>query len=377
VRSRLLFESWLHETSSMTAPRRESDRQELALFIRKLAIIGAAIALAFVLWHARRVLIIVFVAAVLAAGIAPAVRRVRILFRLYTKRRMARGTAVLVVYLPFLVSVGLFLFLAVPRLMSESKELSVKLPVLIDEKILSRVDDYVSVDEARKVIRENRLFENVPVFDYLKSAVTLVTSIVAILFMMVYMLIDAERLRNFFLLFYPASERAAKRNMVKRVSRRMSRWLSGQLLLALIIGAATFVALLSLRIPYALPLAILAAVGETVPVIGPIIGAIPAVAVALFQSEWQFWAVIALAILIQQFENYLLVPRIMGKKVQISPLAVFIAFLMGGSLLGIVGAIMALPAAAILQVIFNEVFVQPRERRQNTGRPGTLLKGDE
>lgn len=361
----------------MTANFRDSDRHELSLFAKKLAIIGVAIVLAVVLWQAKRVLIIVFVAAVLAAGIAPAVRRVRILFRLLTHRRMARGTAVLVVYLPFLLGVGLFLFLAVPHLMSESKELSASLPALIDEKILSRVDDYVSVDEARKMIREDRLFENVPVFAYLKNVVTVVTSVVAILFMIIYMLIDAERLRNFFLLFYPANERARKRSMVKRVSRRMSSWLSGQLLLALIVGLATFVGLFALGIPYALPLAILAAVGETIPVIGPIVGAIPAIGVALFQSEWQFWAVIALAILIQQFENYLLVPRIMGKKVQISPLAVFIAFLIGGSVLGIIGAIMALPAAAIVQVVFNEVFVQRRERRQNLERPGTLMKSDE
>lgn len=341
-----------------------------------MAILAAVALLGLILWHARRVLIIVFIAAVLAAGIAPVVRRVRLLVRVHMKRRIARGTAVLIVYFPFLIAAALFLFFAVPRLMLESKELATTLPVLIDQKILTQIEDYISVEEARRLIREHRLFENLPVFGYLRSAVTIVSSVVAILFMIVYMLIDAERLRNLFLLLYPASERAAKRSMIKRMSRRMSNWLSGQLLLASIVGGATFVGLIALGIPYALPLALVAAVGEMVPVIGPILGAIPAMVVALFQSDWQFWSVIAMAILIQQMENYLLVPRLMGKKVRISPLAVFIAFLLGGSLLGIIGAIMALPTAAIIQVIFEEGFVQRRERRQNMARPGTLLKPD-
>lgn len=346
------------------------------MFARKTAIVIFAVALCVLLWSTRRVVILVFIAAVLAAGISPAVRRVRTLIRLYTRRRIANGTAVVLVYFPFLLAAGTFLFFAVPVLISESRELAVTLPALIDEKILTRLEAYVSVDEARRTLRSGDLLGDLPIFGYLRSAVVVVTSIVAILFMIIYMLIDGERLRNTFLLLYPAEQRSGKRKMVRRISRRMSSWLSGQLLLASIVGGATFVGLVALRIPYALPLAILAAVGEMVPVIGPIIGAIPAVIVALFQSDWQFWSVIILAILIQQFENYLLVPRLMGKKVRISPLAVFIAFLIGGSLLGIIGAIMALPAAAIVQVFFDEAFVQRRERRQRVDRPGSLMKAD-
>jgi predicted PurR-regulated permease PerM len=191
--------------------------------------------------------------------------------------------------------------------------------------------------------------------------------------MIVYMLIDAERLRNLFLLAYPADERSKKRKLVKRVSRRMSSWLSGQLILAAVIGVTTFVGLIALRIPYALPLALIAAIGEMVPVIGPIIGAVPPLIVALFLSPWQFWAVLVMAILIQQAENLFLVPRLMSRKVSISPLAIFIAFMTGATLLGIIGAIMAVPAAVIIQVIFEEVFVSRRERRQTVGRPGTLV----
>src|SRR5205085_1097506 len=117
-----------------------------------------------------------------------------------------------------------------------------------------------------------------------------------------YMLIDAHRLRNMILLLYPPEVRAERRALMTRMARRMTSWLSAQLILAVIIGVATFVGLLFLRIPYALPLAIFATFGEMVPVIGPIIGAAPALAIAILQSRWQFWSVMALAIVMQKTE---------------------------------------------------------------------------
>ena len=106
------------------------------------------------------------------------------------------------------------------------------------------------------------------------------------------MLVDADRLRNLFLLLYPAEKRADKRRMLARMGRRMSSWLSAQMILSAIIGVATFITLLCLRIPYALPLAIVATIGEMVPVIGPIIGALPSLAIAILHSRWQFWSVL-------------------------------------------------------------------------------------
>ncbi|HYO76428.1 MAG TPA: AI-2E family transporter, partial [Thermoanaerobaculia bacterium] len=173
---------------------------------------------------------------------------------------------------------------------------------------------------------------------------------------------------------YPPEVRGERRRALMRIGKRMSSWLSGQLLLSFIIGVSTFVALVALQIPYALPLAIIAAVGELIPVIGPTVGALPVLAIALLHSRWQFWSYLAFAFLLQKAENWFIVPRVMSKKVSISPLAVFIAFLIGGSLLGVIGAIMAIPIAAIIQVAFDEAFVSRRERRQDRDRAGTLLR---
>ena len=353
-------------------PRNSHD--ELALFARKVGIaILAAVALA-ILWAARGIIVLILIAGALAAGIAPAVRRVRIGWRFAFHRKLPRGAAVAIVYLPFLAAVVLIGILVVPRFISETRELGQQMPALIEKNILQPLEGYVPVDMIRQELAGGIELPRSQVFLYMRNAAAGIASVLAVLFMIAYMLIDAERLRNMFLLIYPPSVRAERRRTLTRIANRMSSWVSGQLLLSLIIGVASFVGFLLLGIPYALPLAILAAVGELIPLIGPTVGAIPALAIALLHSPWHFWAVLVFTVLLQKVENLFIVPRVMAHKMSISPLAVFIAFLMGASILGFVGAIMAIPCAAVAQVAFEEVFVARRERRQDADRAGTLVR---
>lgn len=333
-------------------------------------VVAAAVAL---LWYARSVLLLLFVAGVLAAGIAPVVRRVRIWWRYQFGRKLSRGSAVMIVYLPFLVAVILFGIFIVPRFIADMRELGRELPVQVERNILAPLERFVPTS----MLREELLKAELPrsrVFAYMRNAAAAIASVFAVLFMVAYILIDADRLRNLFLLVYPPEVRGERRRTLTRIAKRMSSWLSGQILLSAIIGVATFIGLVALRIPYALPLAIIAAVGELIPVLGPTIGAVPALAIALLHSRWQFWAYLVFAVVLQKAENLFIVPRVMSRKVSISPLAVFVAFMIGASLLGVMGAIIAIPAAAIVQVAFAEAFVARRERRLDVERSGTLLR---
>lgn len=349
-------------------------RGELETFTKKVLIVlafGLALAL---LWEARGVLLLIFIAAIIAAGIAPAVHRVRLLWRFHFHKRLARGPAVMIVYLPVLLGVVLFAILLLPRVVAESREFSAQMPQLIEKNILTPLEPYVPVNFIRKELHGKISLPRSQVFAYMRNAATAIASVIAVLFMIAYMLIDAERLRNLMLLVYPPEVRGDRRRALIRVANRMSLWLSGQLLLSGIMGVTTFIALLALRVPYALPLAILAALGEFIPMIGPTLAAIPALALSLLHSHWQFWAVLVFAVLSQKLENLVLVPRIMSRRMSISPLAVFIAFMIGASILGVAGAIIAIPVTAIVQVAFDEAFVARRERRQDVDRAGTLLR---
>ena len=355
-------------------PRDASRTQELELFAKKVAVVAALILVLAVLWATRQVVILVFIAAALAAGISPAVHRVQVLSRHFLHRKLSRGTAVLVVYLPFLCVALVLAFVLVPALIHDWKALSAQLPSLLEKNILVPLERYVPMNTVREYLNGGVSVPRSSVVLYIRNAATVVASFIAVLFMIAYMLIDAERLRNTFLLLYPPDVRADRRATLRRIGQRMSSWVAGQLILSALIGGATFIILLALRLPYALPLAILAAFGEMVPVIGPIVGTAPALAIALLHSRWQFWSLLIIVVVMQKLENYFVAPRVISQKVSISPLAIFIAFMMGAALLGIVGAIMAIPVAAIIQVAWEEVFVKKRERRQDLERAGTLVR---
>jgi predicted PurR-regulated permease PerM len=359
------------------SPRRPDEHThtgELQLFAKKVGIVCAVGIALGVLWLVRHIIILIFIAAILAAGIAPVVRRVQTYWRLWFRRKIARGPAVMIVYLPFVGLILLMAVLLVPHLISDSRELATRLPALVEENLLRPLERYIPMGAIREQLREPIDIPRSSVFGYVRGAATAIGAIIVILVMVAYILVDAERLRNLVLLFYPPDVRGKRRRTLRRMGRRMSSWLAGQLLLSAIIGVCTFIGLVALRIPYAIPLSILAAIGEMVPVIGPTLGAIPALMVALLASRWQFWSVLAFAVLLQKAENLFIVPRVMSKKVAISPLAVVVAFMIGASLLGLVGAIIAVPAAALVQVAFEEAFVRRRERRQDLDRSGTLLR---
>lgn len=358
----------------MLRPADSGPRSELELFTAKVLIVLAILGAAALIWAARGVLLLVFIAAVLAAGISPVVRAVRLRWRYVFHKPLSRGPAVMIVYLPFLLAVLILALVVVPRFIADTRELGARLPALIEENILQPLEGYVPVGVIREQLEGGIELPRSRVFMYMRSAAAAFASVLAVLFMVAYMLIDAERLRNLFLLVYPPEVRGQRRRTLLRMGKRMSGWLSGQLLLSVIIGIATFVGLAALRVPYALPLAIIAAIGELVPVIGPTLGAVPALAVALLHSRWQFWSVLAFAVILQKAENLFIVPRVMSKKVAISPLAIFIAFMIGASVLGLIGAILAIPVAAIIQVAFEEAFVRRRERRLDVERSGTLLR---
>jgi len=180
--------------------------------------------------------------------------------------------------------------------------------------------------------------------------------IVTILILTFYLLVDSEALVRTFIRLFPHEERERVRDASVRVTTKVSAWLGGQLLLAGIIGSTAAVGLWLMGVPYFYVLALIAAIGEMIPVVGPILAAIPALVVALTVSPTLALGVLTFFFVQQQFENHVLVPKVMERQVGISAVVVIIALLIGGSLLGIVGAVLAVPSAAILQVIFQELF---------------------
>ncbi|MDD2521371.1 MAG: AI-2E family transporter [Anaerolineaceae bacterium] len=160
------------------------------------------------------------------------------------------------------------------------------------------------------------------------------------------------------LFFLKPDKRQEVFDIIKEIEAKLTQYLVGQGILSLSIFAISLVAFLLLRLPNAFLLALIAGLFEAVPMVGPVLGAIPAILVALSMSPTTVVLVIISAVLIQQIENNLLVPRVMNKVLGINPFISILSIAAFTSLYGIGGAFMAIPLAAVIQLIFDRTFLQ-------------------
>jgi len=195
------------------------------------------------------------------------------------------------------------------------------------------------------------------------SVVSGIFALLTVLILTFYLLIESATLFRGFARLFPRSDRPRVREAAEQISVKVSAWLSGQLFLGGVIGVSAAVGLYALGVPYFYVLALVAAFGEMIPVVGPVLSAIPAVAVGFTVSPQTGLFVLIFFLAQQQVENHFLVPKIMSRQVGVSAVTVIIALLIGGSVLGIIGAILAVPSAAILQVVIEEL-LDERDRLQ-------------
>jgi predicted PurR-regulated permease PerM len=183
------------------------------------------------------------------------------------------------------------------------------------------------------------------------------------LILALYLTIDGDRIRRYLIQLLPFDRQEQALAVTERIGKRLGAWARGEAVLGLIIGVLTWLAALILGLPYAGALALIAAVGELVPNLGPFIAAIPLVVVGFIASPTQGLLALGAAVLIQQLENNLIAPRVMSRAVDIHPVAVIVAILAGNELLGIMGAVLAVPLVASISVIVHEIQRERLARR--------------
>lgn len=326
---------------------------------------------AVLLWAAflvRDVLLLIYISGVLAIGFSPIVRLIQRqkMLPVIATRRFPRWMAILVLYLVIigsLIGIGFMIF---PPLADQGRQLWSALP-----DMLSRGQNFlISKGLLREPVEWRDLVKQTPVSGSTEAVGTVFGAVLGllgglfglltILILTFYLLVESDALHSTFLRLFPRRSRARAAEVSREITLKVSAWLGGQLLLGTIIGITSAIGLWLLGIPYFYVLALISAIGELIPVVGPILAAIPAVAVAGTVSLQKVLLVIVFFVVQQQFENHVLVPKVMERQVGISPVTVILALLIGGKLLGILGAILAVPTAAILQVVISELTTQER-----------------
>ena len=330
--------------------------------IVRYVLVGAAftVVLMWMLYHVRGALLLIYVAAVIAIGLSPLVSAIERREDALTRHRVPRWLAILAIYLlvlGILVAIGM---LVMPPLAQQMRELWTAIPDLlhrgqqwlIDRGLLSRE---LSVREAVERAPMGGGDAVNTVFDALWRLIGGLAGLVTILILAFYLLLEADTLVNTFVRLFPRGKRRRVDDACRRVTTKVSAWLGGQLVLGGIIGGSAALGLWLMGVPYFYVLALIAAIGELIPIVGPLLAAIPAIAVASSVSPGLALGVLIFFVAQQQFENHVLVPKVMERQVGVSAVVVVIALLIGGSLLGVVGAILAVPTAAILHVLIQEL----------------------
>jgi predicted PurR-regulated permease PerM len=326
----------------------------------RYALAGVAITF-IVLWAAylvRDALLVIYISLLISIGLSPLVETLE--QRRSRRQRLPRWAAILIIYLVLVGALIGVAVLVIPPLVDQARELWAALPSLLhkgQQWLLARgwISRELTVQEAVQQTPVGGPDAVGTLVNAVWGLVGGIFGVVTILILTFYLLVDFDKIVRFFILLFPRAGRARVRDASHRVTAKVSAWLGGQLLLAMIIGSSAALGLWLMGVPYFYVLALLAALGEMIPVIGPILSAVPAVIVALTVSPALGLAVTVFFVVQQQVENHLLVPKVMERQVGISAFVVITALLIGGSLLGIVGAVLAVPTAAILQVLFEEL----------------------
>jgi predicted PurR-regulated permease PerM len=339
--------------------RKQRDPRRLIVF----GIVTAVAALLFVsfLYIVRNTLVMAYIAGVLAMGISPLVRIIERQKLIPIGHRLPRWLAILIIYAGLIGTIAIILMIVIPPLANQAEELWRNLP----DKIARGQEFLIRRGILREPITIGDAVSQAPasggatavgtIFSTLRNVAGGIFGVITLLLLTFYMLVESREITSFFVRLFPRHQRPRVAAVSATVTAKVSAWLGGQLLLSMIIGVTSAIGLGLMGVPYFYVLALISAVGEMIPMIGPILSAIPAILVAATVSPTLAIGVAVFFIVQQQVENTILVPKIMGRQVGLSAVTVILALGMGGALLGVVGAILSLPTAAIVQVLFEEL----------------------
>jgi predicted PurR-regulated permease PerM len=323
-----------------------------------LIVVCVAIAL-YLLYRLRQPISWVLIAVFLAVALSPPVR--------WLERWMKRGLAITVVYLCLLAVPLMLIAVIVPPLVTEGDKFAKNVPEYARD-----VTDYVEKNERLREINRDydvtsKLEEEAgklpgklggaanTLRDVGFGIVSSLFALITILVLAAFLLGSGRNWVNAFLLLRPPEEAARLRRALDHMAAAVGGYVAGAMLIALIAGVATYIVLTILGVPFKEPLALIAGLFSLIPLIGATIAAVLIGLVTLFENfptatiVWVIWAIVY-----QQVENHLIQPQIQKRTVNVHPFVTVVAVLFGATLFGIIGALVAIPVAASIQILLRE-----------------------
>lgn len=298
----------------------------------------------WLLYEVRSIVVTIFVAFILMTAISPIVKAAK-------KIKIPTLAVVLALFASLIALFTTLVVSLVPAIMVETSGLIQNFPHYLagfNQKWSLTIDQGIFTNQLSSIPSN--------ILHFAAGTFSNIILIMAVFFMTYYLSEERTRLHHYLKHFFRGEDQEERaERLVNDVEIRVGGWVRGELLLMTIIGIMSFIGLTILRIPYALPLAILAGLLEAVPSIGPTISAIPAIILGLSISPLTGFGALAMAIIIQQSENNLIVPRVMQHVVGVRPIVTIVVLMTGFTLGGVIGAVLAMPVFLALTSVYHEL----------------------
>jgi predicted PurR-regulated permease PerM len=291
---------------------------------------------------------------VLAIGFQPAIAWLE-------RRGMRRGWGLALILMAFLVVLGGLIALALPQIISQVAEMLEELPPFLErlqegDGLIGRLAGMIDVER----ITTEGTSDPAAALEVAGSLAGFGFNLLTVLVVTPYFAMAMQDIKLWLVRLLRPHHREDFLRVLGESTDLMANFIVGNLVVSVIAGVVTWIGLTVIGVPYALALAAWVAITDLIPVLGALLGAAGVAVVAFAQSpETLLWSIVLL-VAYQQVENFIIAPRVMNRAVDLSPASVIIALMVGGSLAGLVGALLALPLAALLKIVLRDYVVQER-----------------
>lgn len=287
------------------------------------------------------------------------------------KKNISRFWGVLIIYISFIAIISIISFIFVPNIIREFKRLIIDLPEYINNiydyinifylKYAKNIDNLPPIFQGIKDALidnigniENSIISSIrKITDSMFNIFSKIIAFVTVPILTFYFLKDKDYFKRKVFLAIPKHYRKDSVKIAKEIDRALSEFIRGRLIVAVFVGVSTTLALLLLRVNFAFLIGMIAGLADIIPYFGPVIGIIPAVFFALLESPIRALWVIIIFTIIQQVENDIITPKIIGESMGLHPVTVILSLIVGGGLFKILGMLLAVPAVAVFKIVFT------------------------
>lgn len=353
------------------APRPKNKKEEVIVHFSMLSVAKATVVilvlvvLANFIGQIANIILALFVSILFAAALDPTIDY-------FEKRRVPRSVSVVLIFIFMLSVLGFFISQLIPLVASQLFELARSLSGILN-KLIAPESDFIFSEAIRNFFADaiganntelflDQLTTNLEslgsqlqaiagdTFVAIKKVFNGILNFFLVLILTFFIAVDEKGVDKFFLSLFPSKHGTYIVEKTEAVKLKVGMWLRGQVILMVIMFLIFWLVYSLLGLDYALTLAMMAGIGELIPVLGVFIAAVPALLVAFNHSPWLMLWTLIITLVIQQIEGNLLVPLVMKKAVGLSPIIVILAMLVGFQVLGVLGAIIAVPVATIMSI---------------------------